>query len=64
MYSLTGRLNTIAFNTLLILTVLSALNYFSVYFDNRKPIILKEFTIIDYDTFVKDNFINEDAMSF
>lgn len=64
MYSLTGRLNTIAFNTLLILTFLSAINYFTVYFDQRQPLILKPLEIRDFDTFVKDNYINEDALSF
>lgn len=31
MYSLSGRLNTIAFNTLMILGVLASLNYLSSY---------------------------------
>ena len=64
MYSLSGRLNAIAFNTLLFLTVLSALNYFSVYFNRKEPIITKAFKIVDYETFVNDKFINEDAISF
>lgn len=64
MYSITGRLNTIAFNTLILLTILSALNYFSVFVDRKQPIILKPLKIKDFDTFVRDNYINEDAMSF
>ena len=74
MYSLTGRLNTIAFNTLLFLGVLSALNYFSSYpyeflgnkggLHGRQPKILSQFKVRDFDTFLRDNYINEDAMSF
>lgn len=70
MYSLSGRLNTIAFNTLILLAVLSALNYLSSYpfpfltKEARQPIITKPFKINQFDTFVKDNFINEDALSF
>lgn len=64
MYSLSGRLNSIGFNTLIVLTILSAMNFFSVFFDKKQPIILKRFEIKDYDTFVRDNFINEDAISF
>ena len=64
MYSLSGRLNSIGFNTLIMLTILSALNYFSVYYDRKTPQIIKKFEIKDYDTFVKDNFIGEDAISF
>jgi hypothetical protein len=71
MYSLSGRLNTIAFNTLITLGVLSALNYLSCYpfpflgdLESRLPKIITPFKIRDFDTFVKDNFINEDALSF
>lgn len=64
MYSLSGRLNTIGFNTLLILTILSAINFFSVYFDKNQPVVLKQFELRDFDTFVRDNYINEDALSF
>ena len=64
MYSLSGRLNAIAFNTLIILTVLSAVNYFTVFFDRKTPIIHKAFKINDYETFIKDNYIYEDALSF
>lgn len=64
MYSLSGRLNSIGFNTLIVLTALSALNFSSVYFDPKQPIVLKQMEIKEYDTFVKDNFINEDAISF
>ena len=71
MYSLTGRLNTIAFNTLLVLGVLAGLNYLSCYpfsflggYDKRRPLITKPFEIKEFDSFVKDNYINEDALSF
>jgi hypothetical protein len=70
MYSLSGRLNTIAFNTLLMLGVLATVNYLSCYpfaflgKADRKPTITKPFTVKDFDTFVKDNFISEDALSF
>lgn len=71
MYSLSGRLNTIAFNTLMFLAALSALNFFSCYpfsflggFEARKPIITKSFAIREIDTFVSDRYMNEDAMSF
>jgi hypothetical protein len=71
MYSLSGRLNTIAFNTLITLGVLSALNYLSCYpfpflgdLESRLPKIITPFKIRDFDTFVKDNFINENALSF
>ena len=71
MYSLSGRLNTIAFNTLVYLGILAGLNYLSCYpfpfkggFAERQPIIKKAFAIKNFDTFVKDNFINEDALSF
>ena len=64
MYSFTGRLNTIAFNTLVFLAILSALNYLSVYFDRKQPIVLKTFEIKDFETFVNDRYINEDALSF
>ena len=71
MYSLTGRLNTIAFNTLLVLGVLAGLNYLSCYpfsflggYDKRRPLITKPFEIKVFDSFVKDNYINEDALSF
>ena len=66
MYSLTGRLNTIAFNTLIYLGVLAGLNYLSSFPFNevRQPVILKPFKMHDFDVFVKDNYINEDALSF
>ena len=74
MYSLTGRLNTIAFNTLMVLAVLSAANFLSSYpfeflgnkngVHGRQPTILSPFKVKEFDTFVKDNFINEDALSF
>ena len=71
MYSLTGRLNTIAFNTLLVLGVLAGLNFLSCYpfsflggYDKRRPLITKPFEIKEFDSFVKDNYINEDALSF
>jgi len=71
MYSLSGRLNTIAFNTLMFLAALSAMNYLSCYpfsflggYDARKPIITKSFEINNIDTFLADRYFNEDAMSF
>ena len=71
MYSLTGRLNTIAFNTLMFLGVLSGLNYLSSYpftflggHAARQPLIIQSFSDPKFDTFVNDNFINEDALSF
>lgn len=52
MYSLSGRLNTIAFNTLMFLAALSALNFLSCYpfsfqggYEVRKPLISKPFEI-------------------
>jgi hypothetical protein len=71
MYSFTGRLNTIAFNTLMFLAALSALNFLSCYpfsfrggFEVRAPKIIKSFKIRDFDTFLNDRYINEDALSF
>ncbi|TNV75511.1 hypothetical protein FGO68_gene11459 [Halteria grandinella] len=70
MYSLSGRLNTIAFNTLLTLGVLAGMNFLACYpFDflghaPRQPTIVTPFKIRDFDVFVKDNYINEDALSF
>jgi signal peptidase complex subunit 3 len=64
MYSLSGRLNAIAFNTLVVLAILSTLNYFSVFFDKKTPNIIKNFKVKDYETFVKDNYFYEDCMSF
>lgn len=69
MYSLSGRLNTIAFNTLMFLAALSALNFLSCYpfsflGEARQPIITKPFEIKQYDTFVADRYFNEDAISF
>lgn len=63
MYSLSGRLNSIAFNTLIILTILSGLNFLTAYINREKPVVSK-FEIKDYHTFVRDNYINEDALSF
>lgn len=45
MYSLTGRLNAIAFNTLMVLTALSSLNYLTAYLQKESPIIIKPFAI-------------------
>ena len=71
MYSLTGRLNTIAFNTLMFLAALSGLNFLLCYpfsflggYEARKPIITQAFKIRDYETFNADRYFNEDAMSF
>ena len=71
MYSLSGRLNTIAFNTLMFLAALSALNFLSSYpfsfrggFEARAPKIVKPFKIRDFDAFLNDRYINEDALSF
>jgi hypothetical protein len=64
MYSLTGRLNAIAFNTLIVLTVLSALNYLTAFLNKGSPKVLKPFTISKWDAFVADRYINEDALSF
>lgn len=63
MYSLSGRLNVITFNTLIALTVLSAMNYFSAFLNKNEPRDIK-FNLIDFDTFVADKYINEDALSF
>lgn len=63
MYSLSGRLNVITFNTLIALTVLSAMNYLSVFLNKGEPRDIK-FNLIDFDTFVADKYINEDALSF
>ena len=63
MYSLTGRLNTIAFNTLIMLTILSALNFLTAYVHRQEPVVSK-FEVKDFNTFVRDNYINEDALSF
>ena len=64
MYSLSGRLNTIAFNTLISLFLLSVCNYFSVYFDRNTPVVTQPFAVADFDTFVNDRYVNEDALSF
>ena len=64
MYSLTGRLNAIAFNTLIILTILSALNYLEAFINKQPPKITKQFEITNIETFVADRYIGEDAMSF
>jgi len=71
MYSLSGRLNTIAFNTLMFLAALSAMNYLSCYpftflggYDVRKPTITKAFEVKNIDTFLADRYYNEDCMSF
>jgi hypothetical protein len=63
MYSLSGRLNTIAFNTLICLTVLSAFNFFTAYYNKGEPANIK-FEVKDFDTFVADKYVNEDALSF
>lgn len=64
MYSLTGRLNAVAFNTLIALTVLSALNFISAYLNRTDPTIVQQFKIKDFKTFARDKYINEDALSF
>ena len=68
MYSLSGRLNTIAFNTLMYLAVLAGLNFLSSFpfggLNTRQPKIITPFTIKDYDAFMMDRYINEDAISF
>ena len=63
MYSLTGRLNSIAFNTLIALTILSALNFLTAYVNRVKPTNIK-FEVKEVDVFVVDRFFNEDALSF
>ena len=70
MYSLSGRVNTIAFNTLMTLGFLASINFLSCYpfaflgKGDRQPLVIKPFKIHDYDTFVKDHYIGEDALSF
>jgi signal peptidase complex subunit 3 len=63
MYSLSGRLNSIAFNTLIVLTILSAANYFTAYINRVDPTNIK-FELQNVESFVRDRFINEDALSF
>jgi hypothetical protein len=63
MYSLTGRLNSIAFNTLIALTILSAANFLTAYFTKVQPTNIK-FKAHDAEVFVNDRFIKEDAISF
>ena len=41
MYSLTGRLNSIAFNTLVTLAILSAANFLTAYVNRVKPTNIK-----------------------
>ena len=63
-------MNTIAFNTLVTLGVLASLNFLSCYpfaflgKRPREPIVTKPFTMHEIDTFVKDHYIGEDALSF
>ena len=68
MYSLSGRLNTIAFNTLIVLAALASLNFLSTYpwagKDTRQPKILKPFKVKNFDNFLWDRYYNEDVLSF
>jgi len=68
MYSLSGRLNTIAFNTLIVLAVLAGLNFLSSFpwggLSTRQPTIIKPFKIRDFDSFLADRYYNEDVLSF
>lgn len=64
MYSLSGRYNTITFNTLVILSILSGLNWLSAFLNKTDPKILKKFEVANVDLFIADRYIGEDAMSF
>lgn len=63
MYSLSGRLNSISFNTLIALTILSSLNFLTSYYNKVDPTDIK-FKVNDFDTFTMDRYINEEASSF
>ena len=63
MYSLSGRLNTIAFNTLIALAILSSGNFLTAYLNRESPKEIS-FGVVDFHTFVNDRYINEDALSF
>jgi hypothetical protein len=63
MNSLSGRLNGVLFNTMVTLVALGAVNYLSVRFDNPEPSNLN-FEFLDYETFVADRYIKEDASAF
>jgi len=63
MYSLTGRANTVFFNVLITLSILSSINYLSVRFNEKKPTDV-EFKFHALDTFTRDSYIKEEAASF
>lgn len=63
MYSLSGRLNSILFNTLICLAILSSINFLTAYYYRVEPSDVK-FKLNDFDTFSYDRFINEEALSF
>ena len=63
MYSLTGRANTVFFNVLITLSILAAINYLSVRFDDKKPVDVK-FKFHSFDMFNRDSYIREESASF
>ena len=78
MYSLSRRLNTIIFNTLVTYSILSAFNYATAFVEQKdllayiSPSLSKglqvptihKFNVKDVETFVKDEYVGEDAISF
>jgi len=63
MYSLSTRFNTISFNTLVALAVVSALNYLSIRFNDHQVGDLS-FKVVADEAFLGDNYYNEEVFSF